>query len=50
VQEIDPESLMCLDYIMCALDYGDFVGMMLQFKGMQEYEYEDTGEFDEKRR
>lgn len=41
VQQMDQQSLMCLDWILASTEYIEFVTMMLEFKGMQNWDGED---------
>eukprot|EP00354_Favella_ehrenbergii_P000429 CAMPEP_0170471934 /NCGR_PEP_ID=MMETSP0123-20130129/14061_1 /TAXON_ID=182087 /ORGANISM="Favella ehrenbergii, Strain Fehren 1" /LENGTH=71 /DNA_ID=CAMNT_0010739893 /DNA_START=363 /DNA_END=581 /DNA_ORIENTATION=+ len=46
VQQIDPGMLTCIDYIMAAAEYEDFVGLMLEFRDCNEEEVVvQSGEF-----
>eukprot|EP00347_Sterkiella_histriomuscorum_P017421 403349437 len=47
VQQMDSQSLMCLDWILASLDYIEFVTMMLQFRDAKEWNYEDYGQEEE---
>ena len=38
INDIDPGILSCLDYLMAAADYVDFVNLMLDFRDCGEYE------------
>ena len=38
LQEIDSGLLTCIDYLMAAADYSDFVDMMLEFQQCSNYE------------
>ena len=31
IQEVDPGTMSCIDYLMAAADYVDFCGLMLDF-------------------
>ena len=41
VQHMDQQSLMCLDWILASTEYIEFVYMMLEFKGAQDWNGED---------
>lgn len=32
MQQVDPDVLSCLDYLMASSDYLEFIGLMLDFK------------------
>ena len=38
IQQIQPECLMCLDWLFAAADYESFIGMMLDFRAMNEWQ------------
>ena len=40
VQDVDDGLLSCIDYLMAAADYQDFVNLMLEFRGPLEDETE----------
>jgi hypothetical protein len=41
VQQMDMQSLMCLDWILASTEYVEFVNMMMEFKGIQDWDGED---------
>jgi len=41
VQQMDSQSLMCLDWILASTEYIEFVYMMLEFKNIQDWNGED---------
>lgn len=41
VQQMDSQSLMCLDWILASTEYIEFVYMMLDFKNIQDWNGED---------
>lgn len=41
IQEYNPGFLACIDYLMAAADYQDFVGLMLEFRYTFEYDEEE---------
>lgn len=40
VSQVDPEVLMCLDYLVAATDYEDFVSLMLEFQEINAWQNE----------
>ena len=38
LKQCDPGLLSCIDYLMAAADYQDFVDLMLDFKDCDQYE------------
>lgn len=46
IQAVDDGLLSCIDYLMAAVDYQDFVNLMLEFKGpFEDDEIEDVNEY-----
>lgn len=39
---MDSQSLMCLDWILASTEYIEFVTMMLEFKGAQDWADDDA--------
>ena len=47
IQECNPGFLACLDYLLAAADYQDFVALMLEFRYTFEYDEEAPEEEEE---
>ena len=46
MQRIGSESLFCIDYLMAAADYMDFVSIMLDFKDVEEADFTEQQEIE----
>ena len=41
MQQVDPDVLSCLDYLMAASDYQEFIGLMLDFKEATQWQNDE---------